>query len=257
VKTFALLLLCRRAKLALVVIGCACSSSAFAQVIVNGGFETGNPGYGGVNTVVNGAVVSGWTVITLSGTSELAVAKPSVPTPNDWGANNPAPVEGLQYLAFNTRDTAAGVIRIYQDFSTTIGMSYDITFTVGASSATGPEPLNQPVAVQADIYNVLGGVTSGGALETLTASGTASGANGEFFSESSFSFVATGTTSRLVFTDMSLTTRNVDALLDGVSVAASPIPEPSTYAALAGVLMLGVAAWHRRKRASASPAHRS
>ena len=204
---------------------------------------------------MNSAIVSGWTVITLSGTSELAVAKPSTPIPSDWGANNPAPAEGLQYLAFNTRGTTAGNITIYQDFSTTAGASYDVTFTVGASSATSGG--NQPAAVKADIYDVLGGAVNGGSVASLTATGTATGTAGEFFAPSAFSFTATGTTTRLVFTDMTGRTTNVDALLDGVAVATSPIPEPSTYAAIIGALMLGVGVWRRRARPTARPARHS
>lgn len=235
----------------------AFSPRAAAQLIVNGGFEAGSPGYGGVNTVVNQGVVSGWTVITLSGTSELGVFKPSalpLPIPNDLGANVPAAVEGVQYLAFNTRGQPAGTITIYQDFTTTPGTDYEVFFTVGATSDPSiSEPLNQPVSLKAETFNVVSGTTSGGALGLFTLDPTtASGSTGEFFDQSSFSFTATGTTTRLIFTDLTFSTANVDALLDGISVqAASAVPEPATYAAIVGAAMLGLAAWRRRKSGAA------
>lgn len=39
--------------------------------------------------------------------------------------------------------------------------------------------------------------------------------------------------------------------LDSLKVSASAIPEPSTYAAMAGALVLGFAVWHRRRVARA------
>jgi MYXO-CTERM domain-containing protein len=38
--------------------------------------------------------------------------------------------------------------------------------------------------------------------------------------------------------------------LDNISFAATVIPEPSTYAALAGLMALGLHGWHRRRRSS-------
>jgi len=38
----------------------------------------------------------------------------------------------------------------------------------------------------------------------------------------------------------------------GITLNATAIPEPSTYAALAGAVALGLAAWHRRRRARAA-----
>lgn len=229
------------------------TASLPAQILVNGSFETGTPGYGGVNTVVNTGIISGWTVITTSGTSEVAL----LPLGNYTGNTAtiyPSAADGSQFLAFNSRGATPGTIQLYQDFATTPGTSYSGSFVVGASGAAFPVMTNDAVSLSAEVYNVVSGAASGGALFSTTTGGTSMGTNeGQFFMATLFSFTASGTTTRLIFSDLSSSTNRVDTLLDGVSLTAgiSPVPEPSTYAMLAGVGALACAAWRRRRRRTA------
>jgi len=112
------------------------AAHASAQLIVNGSFETNNAGYSGVNNVVNSAPVTGWTLITLSGTSNISMTRPSASLPSGQEVGYPAAVAGIQYLGFNAQNTTAGNTTIYQNFATTTGASYGVTFSVGASSNT-------------------------------------------------------------------------------------------------------------------------
>lgn len=227
------------------------ASSLPAQILVNGSFETGTPGYGGVNTVTNTGIITGWTVITTSGTSEVGL----LPVEN-YADNNatiyPGAADGGKFFAFNTRGAAAGTVQLYQDFATTAGVSYSGSFVVGASAVAFPLNTNHAVSLKAEVFAVVGESTSGGALFSTIEGGTSMGVNeGQFFMPVLFSFTATGATTRLVFSDLTSSTAGVDTLLDGVNLTAgiSAVPEPSTYAALAGAAVLGLAAWRRRRTA--------
>ena len=215
------------------------ASTASAQLIVNGGFEA-QP----FNTTVtatttpNAGGITGWTVATTSSTTEFQIVNGT----SGGGFGFPAPVAGSFYLSINGGESSV-TGRLYQDFTTTIGATYSVAFSAGLAGATG----SQQIGLQADVYNVVSGSTSGGSLGTTSAT-TTSGTAG-FFSPSAFSFTATGVTSRLMFADISAGTNGVDVVLDNVSVSA--IPEPSTYAAIAGAAMLGLAVWQRRKPTAA------
>jgi hypothetical protein len=226
----------------------ACASSALFAIsasaqtlIVNGSFEANSVGTNfDATTNPNNSTFTGWTVATTSGLSQFYVAD----TTGDSGGF-PDAIHGNNYLAFNSNDSTAGVGLLYQDFATVVGNTYTVSFWVGRADAGA----SVPVGLQANVYNVLLGTTDGDSLGTASATEAFSGSY--FFANPTFDFVATGSTSRLLFSDISQTTQSVDALLDNVSVtlSASAVPEPSTYAALAGAAVLGLAMWKRRKSA--------
>jgi hypothetical protein len=145
-------------------------------------------------------------------------------------------------MTMNGGQTTAGVGRIYQDFATTAGQFYEVSFTAGRGS-----PGAGLIGVQGDVFNVVDGSTSGGSLGTASSSSSTSGST--FYVETTFGFTATGTTSRLIFRDISAVTNSVDALLDDVRVSA--VPEPASSAALAGAALLGLATLRRQRRAAA------
>ncbi len=107
----------------------------------------------------------------------------------------------------------------------------------------------------------------GGSADTAVATGVLSTASASFAGNTSYSYTATvnAPATFRAYLDVSFT-GNVamqQGLIDvtmtdsgfgggGITLGASAIPEPSTYALLAGVACLGAGVWHRRRRAAAT-----
>ncbi len=199
---------------------------ASTNLLVNGGFDAGtNGGFQANNgTTVNATYLPGWTV--------QSTATTSVALYSTGDAANPL------IFGFHVGDTTAGVASIYQDFSTVSGQVYEVSFF----AQNGGGWLGGMTGVTTSVFDVVSGTTSGSALGSDTQSfngpPNASATGG-------FTFVAAGGTSRIVIRDISVQTFSADALVDSVSVSA--IPEPSSFAALAGVVMLGFAGMRRRR----------
>ncbi len=210
------------------------AASASAQLIVNGSFESQTIGTNATaSTTLNNSTFTGWTIATSSGNTRFQIEGTAT------GSGFPTAVNGSLYMTINGAESTPGVGLIYQDFTTTIGQTYQVGFSAGRGAFNN----GALAGVRGDAFNVVSGATSGGSLGFASASSTVQGSG--FASPSSFSFVASGTLSRLLFSDISTGTNSVDALLDNVSVSA--IPEPSTYAAIAGAAMLGLAVWRRQR----------
>lgn len=113
----------------------------------------------------------------------------------------------------------------------TNGGIYTLTYSIQLSAAN-------TYTVSTNLYD--GNGTSGTNLATL--SGTASGATfltGPFDGLMiGYRYSTTSATSNLTITDVAITTN-----------VASAVPEPSTYAAFAGLAALGLVAWRRRRAA--------
>ncbi len=228
-----------RTPLLAVALAASASGLAAQNLLVNSGFETFTVT---VNTAVpitagvpNTSAVTGWTIQSSVNSSV--------------GITNIATVsQGAVYFSFNVAETAPSVASIYQDFTTTPGASYLVSFDVGRFGGSGGS-----VASLGRAFDVVSGVINGGALGSDTKSSTTAngGAFASFFASSSFSFVAVGNTSRLVISDASAVTGNVDLVVDKASVTLTAIPEPSSYAAIAGTVLLGFAALRRRRAVSA------
>lgn len=212
------------------VIASALPLGAFAQnLITNGSFEDGpNPGYT-ITTTPSTTPIPYWTAYTLSGTTNIAYN-------GGGGTGFPNSIDGSRHLSINSSDSTPGLLWIHQDFTTTPSVTYQVVFYMGSLGTTGAGT----VSVKAEVRNT-GDLSL---LGTLTSSTTAP--FGSFLPASTFTFTATGPTSRLLFNDLSTITSSVDLALDHVQVSA--IPEPSTYAALAGAAMLGLAVGRSRMR---------
>lgn len=213
------------------------ASTASAQLILNGSFESQSLG-----TFVNGTTTpdsstfSNWFVATSSGTTRF-----SIEDTTSFFTQFPDAVDGARYMAINGADTTAGVGLLYQDFATTPGQEYEVSFTAGRAGSGAVV-----FGLKADVFNVISGVANGGSLGT--ASSSSANPFSEFYAETTFTFTASGALSRLIFTDTSASTNGGDALLDNVKVVA--VPEPASAAALAGGALLGYAMLRRRRRAA-------
>ena len=225
------------------------SALSAQNLIVNGSFEDGP---GGAPTFANfdtpiegsfdvsgtgglGAFTTGWTAFVPTGHA-VTFAKQS------GGGAFPNAVDGLHNYNVGGFNNDKGVGMIFQDFSTSIGQQYQLSYFVAGNTTE-----TDNVMALTEVYNVVSGAADGAALgfENVVT-------NSDMMSPHGFLFTAVGTTTRLMFTDAQtdLFTNN-QLNIDAVSVSA--IPEPSTYAAMAGAAMLGLAVWRRRRVAPVVP----
>lgn len=233
----------RFALLAAAVAGLAAAASA-QNLLTNGSFDTGNAGI--ISSVLaspNTTAIPGWMTYTTGASSNMGFL-----------SADPSPVDGSAYLVINAADSTPGVMNLFQDFSTISGATYTVSFSAGSNGPGNYFSEGAGVSgILAQVYNVVGGATSGSALNSASSVRAIDGPfmDSAFNAPTSFTFVATGSTTRLLFGDVSTVTSSVDAILDNASVSLSSVPEPSTYAAIAGSAVLGFVIWQRRKKPAA------
>lgn len=183
-----------KSRFLLFVIVCAAGRLAAQNLVVNGGFETGN--------------LTGWTLS------------------QDYGVVVDAGVAahsgGFVLLLGASVNTD-----LFQTLETEIGVSYDLSLWLSADSFGDND--NQFTA-------------SIGGVDFLTLVDVP----GMPFTEYRHTFIATGTATLLNFNH---TYGSRFFYLDDVSVTVSPVPEPATWAALAGAAALGLAVCRRRRLA--------
>ncbi len=144
---------------------------------------------------------------------------------------------------------------------TALPISYNFTL-----SQNFPAGINWSLKFTDSIDNPGGGLAS----SALIASGSLTSPSGTFSGSGTYTFsnavslgnISAGATysAELEFTfsqpggvfnsQLNATMNNTGFGGEGITLNASSVPEPSTYAAIAGVLMLGFAAWHRRRSAA-------
>jgi hypothetical protein len=206
----------------------AVRETAYAQILVNGSFE--QPVLSSTVNYSSTFSFTGW-----SGASTGGAGNAGLVVGTNVGLT---PEDGNQAFAFNGNNPPDGTY-IEQTFSTAIGQTYMLDFWLGRngdpSADIGPEPLEAQVAVL-------------DASNTTISSLTAEPPSTDTWSMSTLGFTADSSTSTVIFTDISGSNPNSDLFLDNVSVSA--VPEPSTFAALAGLSVLGFAAYRRNKTAS-------
>jgi hypothetical protein len=163
-------------------------------LILNGSFES--PAFlpGSSQVLSPGSTaLAGWTV---SNNGTIAYANGS--------SSGVTPVDGSQQISFNGADQPVGG-SIFQAFSTTIGLSYTVSFFIGR---LGFAPGTMGLLAEVDS-------NSGQVLGSLAATAPATLGYGPL---QTFGFKATTTSSTLTFKDISTATVAVDVLLDKVSV---------------------------------------
>jgi hypothetical protein len=205
-------------------------------LFVNGSFEDFTNPHADVviTTAANTTLLPGWTLETSTGSTDVCV--------ETTGDRSIGAIAGSHYFTVNSAEAVPGILEFYQDVTTVAGTTYNLTFTTGRIG-----PGDGTIGFSADVLNIDGGISTGSLLTSL-ATATSSVGGEAWNAETSVTFTATGSTTRIQFNDISNTTSSVDAVIDNVSLAATAVPEPSTYAAIGGmVALLGTMFIKRRK----------
>lgn len=198
------------------------SISAHADLITNGSFEMGtfvNDGNGTMTFNPGSTTIVGWTAVG----RQLSW----IESPNPWGLSAQNGNFFLDLTAYNLGAPFGGVS---QSIATTPGEQYDLSFFIGSYTQRWGGP---PVSVSA---------SAAGTTQTFTVSTTSTASTWTPFS---MVFTASSANTTVTLTGAA----GVEYIgLDNVSVnpvGASPVPEPASYALLAGSLgLLGM--WLRR-----------
>ncbi|MYM65401.1 PEPxxWA-CTERM sorting domain-containing protein [Pseudoduganella sp. FT55W] len=190
----------------------AAAGASATDLVTNGSFEDGGAGWGSTQTT-GFAPVSAY--INCCGID---------------GSGYPG-VNGVAAAFFGWGQMTGGTI--FQDLATVAGNTYTVNFSYGAISGS---------ALQTMTVEASNGQSLLGSLD-VSAYGTHNQA--ALVSPYSFTFVATSSSTHLLFRDTSVNTDSTDGMLDMVSVTA--VPEPGTYAMLlAGLGLVGFAARRRK-----------
>ena len=196
------------------------ASAAGAATITNGSFEVGPAAANGYFAELGfgDTQIAGWTV----GGNSIDYINPSNPY---WVAQ-----DGTR--ALDLSGSAPGSIS--QTLDTVAGQSYTVSFYM----AGNPDGAPSTKAMSVDINGL--GVQN----YSFDASGVVSYANLGWTLET-YTFVATGTSSVLTFTDLN-TGSPYGAALDNVSISAG-VPEPASWALMIGGFGLAGSALRRRR----------
>lgn len=199
----------------------ALANFARADFILNGDFETGS--------------FSPWVSTGNVGVTSAATYRVSGGVGNFPKGNFAANFGGAD-------KTATGVI--YQDFNTTANTSYTLNFDYGAF---GTLPLGTPANPQTLQIRVIDNFTSQSIFSTTVIDDTHSLQLGSLLGNYEFQFTANSSSSRLIFSDLSVNSFSVDGVLDNISITSvNSVPEPSSMLFLS--LALGSGWILRRKQ---------
>lgn len=217
--------------------------AAFAQVelLTNGNFASGTFGNNSLDTVGGGtATITGWNYLDVGHTGGTYYF-PSTNLNATFGA---APNGGTA-LIFTSGGAEPGN-GLYQNFTATNGELYTASIYARYVGSSGQSSITFLVQ---DADNSLATVQSS-TIAPGALTGTSSW-NGLGWTQYSFTFTAPSSNLRFSFYDSTASNpgSSADAEFYGASVV-SAVPEPSTYAALAGCAALGLVAWRRRRAAA-------
>jgi len=213
--------------------------TAFGQnLLVNGSFEDN----GGAGTTVSAgnpdnSTITGWTLNATSGSTDFVDF--SAP-----GLNEPNPADGSYILNIGGFGTEKGVGFLWQDFTTTIGQTYSVSYDFGRGNNDSVG--SDTVSLNVSLYDSSSGSITGPALASNDSGDAPLTGVTSDLTLNSFDFTATSDTSRILVSDTSVSSGQ-SVYMDAFSVSA--VPEPSSYA-LASLGGLGLLFLRHRKNAT-------
>lgn len=189
----------------------------------------------GGTLLVNGSLTAS-SVVTVSSGATLGGSGTINGTTSVSGSGTLTPGDGVGQLTFGSNLTLnSGSTSVFEINGTTRGSTFDAINVAGLTTYGGTFTLNfgstLPDATTLNLLSLTGGKAGG--LNYVTATGSYAGS----FTNSSGVWTLTTGGQSLTFTESTGT----------LSIAASAIPEPSTYAALAGAASLALVAYRRRR----------
>jgi hypothetical protein len=188
------------------------------NIVTNGSFEDTQLGYGGYGTFNS---IDGWNLSAGSSGSGIEVQNHAAGSPFD--GNNLVELD------------STAVTGIYQDLSTQIGKTYQLTF------AFSPRP---NTAQDHNLLNVDWGNQS---VASLSANGA--GLADTAWKTFTYDLVATSTTTRLSFNDFGAVSDSLGTYIDKVSVTAvTAVPEPSSIVGLLAFGAFGAISLRKRQQ---------
>lgn len=196
------------------------AAPAHADLITNGGFESGTYAFGGDGgeaLPIGSTVINGWTVVSNS----------IAPLENGNGYGITAN-DGIICLDLTGYGDAAPYGGVTQTITTTSGVSYHLSFALGADQSNGS--YSGPVGVTA---------TAGNAMQTFTFDPATSEPNltGNLWQTEGLDFTANSASTAITL----IGAQGKQYIgLDSVSVTPNPVPEASTTVSFGLLLMLGL-----------------
>jgi hypothetical protein len=207
----------------------AVATSASAQMVQNGSFETFSGAFGGdggAQLIGSSTTLTGWSIVG----GEIAILK----TPNVYNLTASDGVNFLDLAGYSNTGFPKGVSQVLTGLS--VGQTYTVSMDLGIRNGpcvSGGNNCRGPIQVSA---------TFAGTSQPFTHSSTA---DGNVWQKFSANFVANNTSALLTIQGLSLPAGNQYIGLDNVSV--SPIPEPTALGLmLAGLVTVGALARSRR-----------
>lgn len=168
------------------------------------------------NTIASGSTVAFSTDAQSNGSFELDFAGWTRSGNIEIKSNAPyVATNGAKMVVFNAGQMTPNAV-LTQNFSTTPGVSYVLTFDLGALGANSPQKMQVNVAGATMLVNQL-----------LTINGP--GSSTSKWVPQSFAFLANSTTTQMSFGDASTITNGVDMMLDNVKLTAQ-VPRTLTVA---------------------------
>lgn len=193
----------------------AAAPATATNIVTNGSFENTQVGYGGYGDFNS---IDGWNLLAGSQSSVIEVQNHIVGDPFD----------GNQFVELNS----TAVTGIYQDLSTQIGKTYQLTF------AFSPRPGTDQA------HNLLNVDWGNQSVASLSANGA--GLADTAWKTFTYNLVATSAITRLSFDDFGSVSDSLGTYIDKVSVTA--VPEPGSIVGLLAFGAFGAISLRKRQQ---------
>ena len=216
-------------RIALFAVTVVVATSASAQIVQNGSFESFTGAFGGDNgaqLIGSSTTLTGWTIVG----GEIAILK----NPNAYNLTASDGVNFLDLAGYSNAGFPKGVSQVLTGLSA--GQTYTLSVDLGirnGACVSGGNNCRGPIQVSASVA---------GTSQAFTHSSTT---DGNVWGTFSSNFVANDSSALLTVQGVSLPAGNQYIGLDNVSV--SPVPEPTAWGLmLAGLVTAGVMGRRRR-----------